>query len=239
MIEIRNVVKRYQADRPPAVNNLTLEVKEGEIFGFLGPNGAGKSTTIKIMASILRQDSGTVSICGYDNLSASLALKRMIGYVPDEPLFYEQMSGFRHLAFIGDMYGIKADHLSNRITQWAQLFELEGALGDRIASYSRGMKQKLAIISALIGDNRVLLLDEPMTALDPKAAFNLKELMRSYCQKGGTIFFSTHVLEVAQQLCTTLGIIHHGSLIATGNLESFAHEGRSLEELFLELTHDA
>lgn len=239
MIEIHNVVKRYQADRKPAVNDLTLEVQAGEIFGFLGPNGAGKSTTIKIMASILRQDSGTVSICGYDNLSDSLALKRTIGYVPDEPLFYEQMSGYRYLSFIGDIYGIDSVQLSQRITRWAQLFELEGALGDRIASYSRGMKQKMALISALVGDTQVLLLDEPMTALDPKAAFNLKEVMRTYCHNGGTIFFSTHVLEVAQQLCTTLGIIHHGSLIATGKLESFTHEGRSLEELFLELTHDA
>jgi len=242
VIVVQGVTKRYRPDRPPAVNNLDLQVEQGKIYGFLGPNGAGKSTTIKMLVGLLRQDTGTVTVCGYDNVRQSVELKRCIGYVPDEPLFYENMSGRRYLNFIGDIFEVEPSECAKRTLAWAQRFGLQAALDDRISSYSRGMKQKLGVIAALVHDSRVLILDEPMVGLDPKSAFILKETMREYCDQGGTVFFSTHVMDVAERLCDVVGIINKGALVAGGTFASLkkatGEEQATLEQLFLELTDE-
>ena len=242
MIDIDAVTKRYAQTKSPAVDRLALHVGAGEIFGFLGPNGAGKSTTIKMIVGLLGQDTGTIQVCGYDNIAQNVEVKRCIGYVPDEPLFYENMSGRKYLDFISDIFDIDQDTRIGRISRWAERFSLIDALDDKISSYSRGMKQKLGVIAALIHDSRVLILDEPMVGLDPKSAFILKEVMRDFCNTGGTVFFSTHVMDVAERLCDTVGIINKGKLIASGTFaslkESAGENQATLEQLFLELTDE-
>ncbi|MFA7125543.1 MAG: ABC transporter ATP-binding protein [Sphaerochaetaceae bacterium] len=242
MIDIEAVTKRYSPNKRPAVDLLSLHVDSGEIFGFLGPNGAGKSTTIRMMVGLLRQDTGTIKVCGYDNIAQNVEMKRCIGYVPDEPLFYENMSGRKYLDFISDVFDIDQDTRIARIAKWAGRFSLIDALDDKISSYSRGMKQKLGVIAALIHDSRILVLDEPMVGLDPKSAFVLKEVMREFCNTGGTVFFSTHVMDVAERLCDTVGIINKGALIASGTFaslkESTGENQATLEQLFLELTDE-
>ena len=240
MIEVRDLVKSYTKDERRALDDLSLEVRPGELYGFLGPNGAGKTTTIKILVGLLRPDSGAASVAGVDVLADPLEVKRRIGYVPDEPLLYENMSGQRFLSFIADVFGIPGEERS-RILELAEEFELRDALGDRISSYSHGMKQKVAIIGALLHDPEVFILDEPIVGLDPRSSYLLKETMRRQCGRGRTVFFSTHVMEVAERLCDRVGIIRHGQLVAEGPLEQLRERAGStdatLESIFLELTN--
>ncbi|MGD1821078.1 MAG: ABC transporter ATP-binding protein [Pleomorphochaeta sp.] len=237
MIEFKNLSKKYQKDKPFAVENLNLEVKEGEIFGFLGPNGAGKSTTINMLMGVLTPSSGSIFIDNHDVQKESFLTKQMIGFVPDEPLFYEKMTGMQHLSFICDIFDVPKSERLDRANRLIKLFNLEKAIDDRISSYSHGMKQKLGIIAALIHEPKLLVLDEPMVGLDPKASYILKDLMRRFCDKGGTVFFSTHVLEVAQNLCDSIGIINKGQLVLNSSLKEFNEkENASLEKLFLEIT---
>ncbi len=239
-ISFSGVTKCYGKGKAPAVDHLDLQVRSGEIFGFLGPNGAGKSTTIKMLVGMLRQDSGVVTVGPFDNLASPTDLKKLLGYVPDEPLFYERMTGLRHINFICDLYGVPGDARESRTLKLAKLFELTDALRDPISSYSHGMKQKLAVIAALVHDPQVLVLDEPMVGLDPRSSFILKDVMREFCKTGRTVFFSTHVMEVAERLCDRVGIIAKGRLLFNGTLEELkALNGESdatLEELFLRLT---
>jgi ABC-2 type transport system ATP-binding protein len=242
MITIHAATKRYRQDKPPAVDNLTLEVEQGEIFGFLGPNGAGKSTTIKMLVGLLRQDSGSITVNGFDNINELLSVKRSIGYVPDEPMFYEKMTALRYLNFIADLFDISEELRSQRITYWTKRFSLDTNIQDPISSFSHGMKQKLGVIAALIHEPQLLILDEPMVGLDPKSSYILKEVMREFCTKGGTVFFSTHVMDVAERLCDRVGIINKGKLISCGTFAQLRNskddQGATLEKLFLELTNE-
>jgi len=242
MITIHAATKRYRQDKPPAVDNLSLEVQQGEIFGFLGPNGAGKSTTIKMLVGLLRQDSGGITVNGYDNINELLSVKKSIGYVPDEPMFYEKMTALRYLNFIADLFNIPTEVRAQRIDYWTKRFSLDSNLQDPISSYSHGMKQKLGVIAALIHEPKLLILDEPMVGLDPRSSFILKEVMREFCTKGGTVFFSTHVMDVAERLCDRVGIINKGKLITCGTFaqlrNSKGDQGATLEKLFLELTNE-
>ncbi|MBZ4673211.1 MAG: Sulfate-transporting ATPase [Spirochaeta sp.] len=240
MLVCDQITKRYGNQPTKAVDTLNLSIAPGQIFGFLGPNGAGKSTTIKMLTGLLRPDSGSISFMGYSLHSDPLSYKRLIGYVPDEPFFYERMSGYEHLSFIADLYGVGSVERKQRIDELGERLLLSHALEEEISSYSHGMKQKLSIISALLPSPRLLILDEPMVGLDPKATFILKTLLGEFAGSGNTVFFSTHVLEVAQQLCSSLGIIKEGRLLYTGTLQELQSRTQeldaTLEALFLELT---
>lgn len=241
MIELEGVSKTYGAAEKPAVDNLTLRIAPGEIFGFLGPNGAGKTTTINMMTGLLKADGGTIRIAGKDILSDPLGVKSAIGFVPDTPVLYDRMSGMKFLSFIADAFSVPAENRS-RIEELAEEFELRDALHEPISSYSHGMKQKVSIIAAFLHDPRVLILDEPIQGLDPHSAFTLKEKMKNACSAGKTVFFSTHVMEVAERLCHRVGIISRGSMIAEGPLSDLrttaGTDDATLENLFLELTDD-
>lgn len=240
MIELKNLSKSYNKGHVKAVDDLSLMVQPGEIFGFLGPNGAGKTTTIKMMVGLLVPDSGSVRINGYDMAKEPMQLKRSISYVPDNHEVYDKLSGIEYLNFLGDVYGVPANVRKKRITRFLELFELKGAVGDLIQSYSHGMKQKIVLVGALLHEPDVLILDEPMVGLDPKSSHNLKEYMREHCNKGKTVFFSTHILEVAEKLCDRIGIIRKGKLIAHGTLHELQGQSQnkeSLENIFLELTN--
>ncbi|MDY4611436.1 MAG: ABC transporter ATP-binding protein [Sphaerochaetaceae bacterium] len=240
MVSFTDVTKCYGKGKVPAVDHLNLQVRPGEIFGFLGPNGAGKSTTIKMLVGMLRQDSGSIEVGSFDNLDSSTELKKLLGYVPDEPLFYERMTGLRHINFICDLYGIPGKARESRTLKLAEMFEMTDALRDPINSYSHGMKQKLGVIAALVHDPQVLVLDEPMVGLDPRSSFVLKDVMREFCKMGRTVFFSTHVMEVAERLCDRVGIIAKGHLLFNGTLDELKTQkgetDATLEELFLQLT---
>jgi ABC-2 type transport system ATP-binding protein len=241
MIQLNNVTKAYAGSPTPAVDQLTLRVAPGEIFGFLGPNGAGKTTTIKMMVGLLKPDAGTIMINGRDVAGQPLEAKRELGYVPDNPEVWDKLTGLEYLGFIADIFVIPAGVRSERIEQLASAFEMTGALTARIGSYSHGMQQKIVLMGALIHRPPVWVLDEPMTGLDPRTAHILKELMAEHCRQGNTVFFSTHVLEVAERLCHRVGIIRHGRLVAAGTLDELrAQQGAdsSLEDIFLELTQD-
>ncbi|MBN2736298.1 MAG: ABC transporter ATP-binding protein [Spirochaetales bacterium] len=243
MISLKDLSKSYTKvkDKVDAVKKLSLEVEKGELFGFLGPNGAGKTTTIKMMIGLLNPDQGHIVINGIDAVKNRLASKKIIGFVPEEPLLYDKMRGGDFLSFIADVYEVDSSK-RRKITELAELFEIREKLGDSISSYSHGMRQKTAIIAALLHDPEVLILDEPIIGLDPKAAFNLKDQLKELCAKGKTIFFSTHVMEVAEKLCHRVGIINKGELLAAAPFEELkaksGHLGASLEELFLELTNE-
>jgi ABC-2 type transport system ATP-binding protein len=238
MIEINGVSKSYGGGTKKAVDNLSLTVKPGEIFGFLGPNGAGKTTTLKMIVGLLRPDSGSVRINGYDITTQPLEAKRQMAFVPDTPEVYEKLTGLEYLNFIGDIYNVPVSQRRERIERFAETFELTGALGERISSYSHGMQQKLVLMSALLHNPPVWILDEPMVGLDPRSAHTLKELMAEHTRNGNTLFFSTHVLEVAEKLCDRVAIIKQGRIIACGTVEELRQNqsGGSLEEIFLELT---
>ena len=241
MIEISNVSKSYNKGKVKAVDDLSLVVKPGEIFGFLGPNGAGKTTTIKMIVGLLKPDSGKIAVNGLDTQTDALRCKALTTYVPDYPAVYERLTGLEYLNFIGDVYGVpKSDRLA-RIEKWLEVFELGGAVSNPIQSYSHGMKQKIVLTAALLPAPRVMVLDEPLVGLDPRAAHQLKELFREHCDQGKTLFFSTHIMEVAEKLCDRIGIIHRGRLVACGTMEELkaidrTEAGQSLEEIFLELT---
>ena len=238
MIDLQQVTKTYAKNGKKAVENLTLRVDGGELFGFIGPNGAGKTTTIKLMTGILTPDEGTVTMAGHRMDQDRLTAQRLIGFVPDGNDLYDRLTGMEYLNFMADIYQVDAAQRKAHIEKYLDLFTLEDAINNQIRSYSKGMKQKLVVIGALIHNPPVWILDEPLNGLDPRAAHLLKEEMIRHCQAGNTVFFSTHVLEVAEKLCTRIGIIAEGSLKALGTLDELrsGEVGASLEDLFLELT---
>jgi len=239
MLKLENVSKSYSGGNIKAVDNVSFDVKPGEIFGFLGPNGAGKTTTLKMIVGLLKPDAGNIFINGLDFQEHSLEVKKMISYVPDNHEVYERLTGIEYLNFMADMYGISKDIRSKKINEYLELFELKDAVGDLIKSYSHGMKQKIVLIGALLNDPEIFILDEPLVGLDPKSAFKLKEIMRDRCNAGKSVFFSTHVLEVAEKLCDRIAIIRKGQIIACGTMEELRQQSedkQSLENIFLELT---
>lgn len=237
MLKISGLNKSYAKNDIKAVDNLNLEVRPGEIFGFIGPNGAGKTTTIKMICGILAPDSGRIEIAGHSITEDPIAAKRSLGYVPDNHEVYEMLSGAEYLDFMADMYGVSTADRKERIHHYLSLFSLSDAGSDPIKSYSHGMKQKLVITGALLHKPALWILDEPMTGLDPKSALLLKQEMRTHCNEGNTVFFSTHVLEVAEKLCDRIGIINHGRLVAVGTLEELrSGSDESLESIFMECT---
>lgn len=243
MIKLTDVSKQYAKGKVKAVDGLSLEVNKGEVFGFIGPNGAGKTTTIKLITGILSPNEGMVSINGFDMAKEPLEAKRCIGFVPDAHELYDRLSGMEYLQFLADVYRVDAGRRKAHIEKYLSLFELEKAVYQPIKSFSRGMKQKLTIIGALIHNPPVWVLDEPMVGLDPRAAHLLKEEMRAHCNAGNTVFFSTHVLDVAERLCDRIAIINKGKMVQVGTLDALrAIEGEnraSLEQLFLDLTDDS
>ena len=232
MLYIDHLTKLY--DTKKAVDDLSLHIAPGEIYGFIGHNGAGKTTTLKAVAGILPFDEGQIRIGGTDITADPITCKKQLAYIPDNPDLYEYMTGIKYLSFIADIFGVSAAGRRERIDRYGALFELSGDLGQPIASYSHGMKQKLAIIAAWLHEPRLILMDEPFVGLDPKAAHLLKGMMREVCDRGGAIFFSTHVLEVAEKLCDKVAIIKGGRLIRSGTMEEVKGDD-SLEDVFLEL----
>ena len=232
MLRIEHLTKIYGEKK--AVDDLSLHILPGEIFGFIGHNGAGKSTTIKSTVGILKFDEGTITICGKNIKDYPVACKKDLAFIPDNPDLYEFMSGIKYLNFIADIFAIPADVRQEKIRKYADLFELTQDLGQPVSAYSHGMKQKLAVISAWLHDPKLIVMDEPFVGLDPKASHLLKEMMREHCNKGGAIFFSTHVLEVAEKLCDKVAIIKQGKLVKEGTMEEVKGDD-SLEEVFLEL----
>ena len=232
MLQIRNLTKRF--GEKVAVNDLSLHILPGEIYGFIGHNGAGKTTTLRSIAGIQQFDNGEILINGTSIRKDPLTCKKEMAYIPDNPDLYEFMSGIKYLNFIADIYNVDAKDRADRIRDYADRFELTKDLAEPVSAYSHGMKQKLAIISAWIHQPRLILMDEPFVGLDPKASHLLKEMMRELCDNGGAIFFSTHVLEVAEKLCDKVAIIKQGNLIRFGTMEEVNGDD-SLEEVFLEL----
>ncbi len=233
MLKIQNFSKTYKGGKK-AVDDLTLEVKAGDIFGFIGHNGAGKSTTIKAIAGVLDFEEGDIFIDGHSVKAEPTLCKRMIAYVPDNPDIYEHLTGIQYLNFIGDIFRVGKEEREAAISQYAAEFELTDNLGDLISSYSHGMKQKLALISALMHKPKLLIFDEPFVGLDPKAVFTVKEIMHRLCAEGCAVFFSTHVLEVAEKLCNRVAIIKGGRLVTCGSMEEVKGDD-SLEDVFMEL----
>ncbi|MGE4483833.1 MAG: ABC transporter ATP-binding protein [Oscillospiraceae bacterium] len=235
MLRIESLTKSY-GDKI-AVDDLTLHIKSGEIYGFIGHNGAGKTTTIKACCGILKFDSGEIFIDGGSIKTDPVGCKKKLAYIPDNPDMYEFLSGIRYLNFVADIYGITQDARQDKIKKYADMFELTPDLAQPVSAYSHGMKQKLAVIAALIHDPKLIIMDEPFVGLDPKASYILKELMRQHCDRGGAIFFSTHVLEVAEKLCDMVAIIKSGKLVISGTMEE-VRGNESLEDVFLELEGD-
>lgn len=232
MLKIENLTKVYGDKK--AVDDLSLHIAPGEIYGFIGHNGAGKTTTLKSVAGILQFDAGEIYINGKSVKEQPLECKKEIAYIPDNPDLYDFMSGIKYLNFIADIFGVSAEDRASRIKKYADTFELTDSLAEPVAAYSHGMKQKLAIIAAWLHTPRLIIMDEPFVGLDPKAAHILKEMMREECDNGGAIFFSTHVLEVAEKLCDKVAIIKAGRLIRSGTMEEVKGD-ESLEQVFLEL----
>lgn len=233
MLKIEHLTKCYGDKK--AVDDLSLHIRPGEIYGFIGHNGAGKTTTLKACCGILRFDSGDIRVNGLSLRQQPLACKREIAYIPDNPDLYEFLTGMQYLNFIADVYGVPADQREPRVQRYAAALDMPmDDLAQKINAYSHGMKQKLAVISALIHEPRLLMMDEPFVGLDPKAAYALKQIMRDFCDQGGAIFFSTHVLEVAEKLCDKVAIIKSGRLIRSGTMEEVKGDA-SLEAVFLEL----
>ncbi len=232
MLHIDHLTKVYGEKR--AVDDLTLHIEKGEIYGFIGHNGAGKTTTLKAVCGILQPNAGSILVDGLSMRENALAAKRMMAYIPDNPDLYDFLSGIKYLHFVADVYGVPADVRAERIRRYADGFGLTKDLAQPISAYSHGMKQKLAIIAAWLHEPRLIVMDEPFVGLDPLAAHILKTMMREHCDRGGAIFFSTHVLDVAEKLCDKVAIIKEGKLIASGKMEDVKGDG-SLESVFLEL----
>ena len=232
MLDIQHLTKTYGEKK--AVDDLTLHIAPGEIYGFIGHNGAGKTTTLKAAVGILQFDSGEITVGGRSIRTDPLGCKRQLAYIPDNPDLYDYMTGIKYLSFIADVFGVNAATRQARIREYAELFELTGDLAQPIAAYSHGMKQKLSIIAAWLHDPKLIIMDEPFVGLDPKASHLLKTMMRQVCDDGGAIFFSTHVLEVAEKLCDKVAIIKNGRLIRSGTMEEVKGDD-SLEDVFLEL----
>lgn len=236
ILEIKHYSKSYGGEKK-AADDVSLTVMGGDIYGFIGHNGAGKSTTIRAVVGVLDFTEGEIYIDGHSVKEEPMECKRVTAYIPDNPDLYENLTGIQYLNFVADVFDISAADREERIKKYADTFEITEALGDLISSYSHGMKQKVAIISALIHEPKLLVLDEPFVGLDPKAAFTLKEIMHEMCEKGTAIFFSTHVLDVAEKLCNKVAIIKKGKIIASGTMEELT-EGHSLEEAFLEVENE-
>ena len=235
MLTIEHLTKSYGDKK--AVDNLSLHIAPGEIYGFIGHNGAGKTTTLRSVVGIQGFDSGEITIAGMDIQADPLACKQQMAYIPDNPDLYEFMTGIRFLNFIGDVFRVEPTVRRERIHQYAEMLEIESDLAQPISAFSHGMKQKLALIAAWIHEPKLILMDEPFVGLDPKAAHLLKELMHEHCRKGGAIFFSTHVLDVAEKLCDKVAIIKEGRLVASGSMQEVKGNA-SLEDVFLELEDD-
>ncbi len=240
MLNLEHLSKTYAKGGVKAVDDLSLAVRRGEIFGFIGPNGAGKTTTIKMICGITNPDGGSITIDGHSLAEDPIAAKRAMGYVPDAASVYERLTGLEYLNFLADVYGVDETLRRERAQKYLKMFEIDHAAASPIKSYSRGMRQKLTLTGALLHNPPLWILDEPMSGLDPKAAHELKQEMRAHTDAGNTVFFSTHVLEVAEKLCDRIGIINKGRLIAVGTMEELraGDAGESLETLFLELTDD-
>lgn len=239
MLKIDKVSKSYGKSSLKAVDAVSFEVARGEIYGFLGPNGAGKTTMIKMIVGLLRPDEGTIFADGIDVWKSPIEGKRILSYVPDNPQIYTKLKGIEYLNFIADVYGVGDRERKERIEKYASMFEMDRVLDEIIESYSHGMQQKIVLIGALLHEPKVLILDEPMVGLDPKASFTLKELMRTYCENGSSVFFSTHILDVAQRICDRVAIIDKGRLVTQGTIAQLQEkmgEDESLEEMFLEIT---
>ena len=233
MLEIKNYTKIY-GEGKKACDNVSLHVAPGDVYGFIGHNGAGKSTTIKAVVGVLDFDMGEIFINGHSVKDEPMECKKVTAYIPDNPDIYENLTGMQFLNFVADAYGVSTEDRIARINDYAGRFEITDALGDLISSYSHGMKQKVVLISALIHEPKLLVLDEPFVGLDPKASFTLKTIMKEMCDKGSAVFFSTHVLEVAQKLCNKIAIIKKGVIVASGDTEELIGD-KSLEEVFLEV----
>lgn len=240
MLTINNLCKTYKGDKK-AVDHLSIHVEAGDIFGFIGHNGAGKSTTIKAVVGVLDFEEGEILIQGHSIKKEPVLCKQQLAYIPDNPDLYEHLTGIQYLNFIADIFGIPAAIRQEKIKKYSDAFELTGNLGDLISSFSHGMKQKLALISAMIHDPKLLILDEPFVGLDPQASATLKKLMHELCNSGSAIFFSTHVLDVAQKLCNKVAVISQGKLIFAGTMEDLLDkkDGGSLEEVYLDIVNRA
>lgn len=232
MIKIEHLTKTFGDKK--AVDDLSLHIPAGEIYGFIGHNGAGKTTTLKCITGILKPDEGEIFVAGESVREKPLECKRKLAYIPDNPDLYDYMTGIKYLNFIADVFGVSARDRSERIKKYADIFDIRKDLGEAIQSYSHGMKQKLAVISALIHSPQIIIMDEPFVGLDPVASHSLKEIMHEFCDNGGAIFFSTHVLEVAEKLCDEVAIIKNGRLIKSGTMEEVKGDA-TLESVFLEL----
>ncbi len=240
LIQTRHLVKRY--GEKLAVDDVTLEVRAGEIFGFLGPNGAGKTTTIKVVVGLLQPSAGEVLVAGWDVQKDPLQAKAASGYVPDEPTLYPKLTGRELLRFVGDLYGIDSAQVDRRTEELLRLFDLTAAADDTIDSYSHGMRQKASLAAALVHDPKVLVLDEPTVGLDPRSARLIKDILRQLAGRGAAVFLSTHILEIAENMCDRIGIINQGRLIAAGTMAELRTLGQgqsSLEDIFLSLTGGA
>lgn len=239
MLSVKNVKKSFDGGKSFAVDDVSFDVHSSEIFGFLGPNGAGKTTTIKMITGLLQLDSGSIEINGVDIQKDPINAKRQFSFVPDSPEVFDKLKGIEYLNFLGDVYQVESKKRMEQIEKYATLFELKHALNEPMMSYSHGMKQKIVLIGALLHEPEIFVLDEPMVGLDPKSAFHLKEIMNEHCQKGKSVFFSTHVLEVAEKICHRVAIINKGKIIAHGSIEELKNRTKnneSLENIFLELT---
>jgi ABC-2 type transport system ATP-binding protein len=237
-VELKGVVKRY--NELVAVNNLNLNIRQGEIFGLLGPNGSGKSTTLKMLLGLVQPDEGSVKVLGIDAKQDPVAIKRLVGYAPETPRIYEFLTGIEFLDFIGDLYGMQTEEKRIRITDYLKAFQLEGREGDMISSYSEGMRQKVALIAAFLHKPKLLILDEPLNALDPRTARIVKDFLQELKLQGVTTIMSTHILEIAQALCDRIGIMYQGELLALGDMKELQQLAKlpssGLEDIFLKLT---
>ena len=238
MLIINHLTKHYKGSSK-GISDLSLQVRPGDIYAFIGHNGAGKTTTLKCIAGIHDYETGEIRIGGRNLRENPLACKQVTAYIPDNPDLYEYLTGIQYLNFIADIFKVSAEDRKERIQRYGDEFEITASLGDLISSYSHGMKQKLAIISAMLHEPKLLILDEPFVGLDPKAAVVLKGMMRKLCDSGGAIFFSTHVLEVAEKLCNKVAMVKDGRLVASGSMEEVVEQGRTLESIFMEVVNDA
>ena len=234
MLEIRNLTKTYGGNQKPSVDNLTLTVGDGEIFGFIGPNGAGKSTTIKSITGIIDFEDGSISLDGIDIKQNPIEAKKILGYVSDDHVLYEGLTGVEYINFICDVFDVPTAQRQPRLDKYAEFFALQDAINKQISTYSHGMKQKVALIAALAHNPKVLIMDEPFVGLDPKAVYDMKEIMRDMAKDGKTIFFSTHILDVAEKLCDRVAIIKDGTIVKVGKMKDIKGD-ESLEQVFLEL----
>ena len=235
MLKIEHLTKHYKGSNK-GVTDINLSIEAGDIYAFIGHNGAGKTTTLKCVVGIHGFEEGEIRINGISLKKEPMLCKQQFAYIPDNPDLYEYLTGIQYLNFIADVFDVPADMREARITKYADAFEITASLGDLIASYSHGMKQKLAIISALVHEPKLLILDEPFVGLDPKATVVLKELMHELCDRGGAIFFSTHVLDVAEKLCNKVAIIKDGKVLTSGKMDEIVRTGESLEDIFMETT---